>query len=118
MYFSEFQLAENSNLEEQQKKKFSLAVMKELFEIPALEETRLWIKDTSGSNTYEQLARLDITIYKASIFSGQLFVIERKNEDGSWPRQVRSRRVCHTVTSYVYMVHKQMHMPHSLSMII
>ena len=61
-------------------------VMKELFEIPALEETWLWIKDTS--NTYEQLARLDITIYKASIFSGQLFVIERKNEDGSWSRQV------------------------------
>ena len=85
----------NSNLEEQKKKKFSMAdtlmgeiqtVMKELFEIPALEETWLWIKDTS--NTYEQLARLDITIYKASIFSGQLFVIERKNEDGSWSRQV------------------------------
>ena len=38
-------------------------VMKELFEIPALEETWLWIKDTS--NTDEQLSRLDITIDKA-----------------------------------------------------
>ena len=80
-------------------------VMKELFEIPALQETWLWIKDTS--NTYEQLARLDIiTIYKASIFSGQLFFIERKNEDSSWSRQVWRRRVCPTVTSYMYMVQK------------
>ena len=68
MYYIEFQLAENSNLEEQKKKKFSKSdtleeiqtVMKELFGIPALEETRLWNKYTS--NTYEQLARLDNTV--------------------------------------------------------
>ena len=68
MYYIEFQLAENSNLEELKKKKFSKSdtleeiqtVMKELFGIPALEETRLWNKYTS--NTYEQLARLDNTV--------------------------------------------------------
>ena len=68
VYYIEFQLAENSNLEEQKKKKFSKSdtleeiqtVMKEMFGIPALEETRLWNKYTS--NTYEQLARLDNTV--------------------------------------------------------
>ena len=114
MYYIEFQLAENSNLEELKKKKFSKSdtleeiqtVMKELFGIPALEETRLWNKYTS--NTYEQLARLDNTVQvnllptlnpfflinthylqDAGLFSGQLIIIERKNEDGSWPRQAR-----------------------------
>merc|ERR1719347_1827935 len=96
VYYIEFQLAENSNLEEQKKKKFSKSdtleeiqtVMKEMFGIPALEETRLWNKYTS--NTYEQLARLDNTVQDAGLFSGQLIIIERKNEDGSWPRQARS----------------------------
>ena len=68
VYYIEFQLAENSNLEELKKKKFSKSdtleeiqtVMKELFGIPALEETRLWQKYTS--NTYEQLTRLDNTV--------------------------------------------------------
>ena len=68
VYLVEFLLAENSNLEEQKKTKFSKSdtvkeiqrVMKELFGIPALEETRLWQKYTS--NTYEQLTRLDNTV--------------------------------------------------------
>ena len=68
VYLKEFWLAENSNMEEQKRKKFSMAdtlnkiqtVMKELFGIPALEETRLWQKYTS--NTYEQLTRLDNTV--------------------------------------------------------
>merc|ERR1719370_116444 len=65
VYFIEFQLAENSNLEETKKQKFSKSdtleqiqeVMKGLFSIPLEEETRLWNKYTS--NTYEQLSRLD-----------------------------------------------------------
>ena len=68
VYLMEFRLAEYFNPEEQKKKKFSKSdtleeiqtVMKELFGIPALEETRLWNKYTS--NTYEQLARLDNTV--------------------------------------------------------
>ena len=82
MYYIEFQLAENSNLEEQKKKKFSKSdtleeiqtVMKELFGIPALEETRLWNKYTS--NTYEQLARLDNTVQV-----GKLLFVSRSNSE-------------------------------------
>ena len=57
VYYKEFWLAKNSNMEKQQRKKFSMAdslkeiqtVMKELFGIPALEETRLWQKYTSNT---------------------------------------------------------------------
>ena len=95
VYYIEFQLAENSNLEETKKKKFSKSdtlehiqgVMREEFAIPAEADTRLWNKYTS--NTYEQLSRLDNTVQDAGLFSGQLIIIEQKNEDGSWPRQAR-----------------------------
>ena len=68
VYYKEFWLAKNSNMEKQKRKKFSMAdslkeiqtVMKELFGIAASEETRLWQKYTS--NTYEQLTRLDNTV--------------------------------------------------------
>jgi len=93
VYLIELQVAENSNMGEQKMKKFSRTdtlaevqnVIKELFGIPALEETRLWYKYNSYS--YEQLSRLDMTVSDAGLFSGQLVFIERKNEDGSWPRQ-------------------------------
>ena len=70
VYYEELWLAENSNLEEQRMKKFSRShtlkevqtVMKELFGIPALEETRLWTWYKYTSNTYEQLTRLDSTV--------------------------------------------------------
>ena len=70
VYLMELQLAENSNLAEQKKKKFSKSdtlkeiqtVMKELFGIAALEETRLWQKYTWPSTTYKQLTRLDNTV--------------------------------------------------------
>ena len=95
VYLMEFRLAENSNPEEQKKKKFSRSetleeiqtVMKELFGIPAHEETRLWNKYIS--NTYEQYSRLDITVNDAGIFSDSLLIIERKNEEGFWPRAIR-----------------------------
>jgi len=96
VYYIEFQLAENSNLEETKKKKFSKSdtleqiqnVMREEFNIATEADTRLWNKYTS--NTYEQLARLDNTVQDAGLFSGQLIIIEIKNEDGTWPRQARS----------------------------
>jgi len=96
VYFIEFQLAENSNLEETRKKKFSKSdtlehiqsVMRTEFNISADSETRLWNK--YSSNTYEQLSRLDNTVQDAGLFSGQLIIIEVKNEDGTWPRQSRS----------------------------
>merc|ERR1719283_358394 len=96
VYYIEFQLAENSNLDLTKKKKFSKSdtlqqiqtVMREEFAIPESAETRLWNKYTS--NTYEQLNRLDNTVQDAGLFSGQLIIIEQKNEDGTWPRQARS----------------------------
>jgi len=96
VYYIEFQLAENSNLEDTRKKKFSKSdtlehiqsVMRQEFGIPETAETRLWNKYTS--NTYEQLSRLDNTVQDAGLFSGQLIIIEQKNEDGTWPRQARS----------------------------
>jgi len=96
VYYIEFQLAENSNLEETKKKKFSKSdtlehiknVMTTEFNIPTEAETRLWNKYTS--NTYEQLSRLDNTVQDAGLFSGQLIIIEIRNDDGTWPRQARS----------------------------
>ena len=61
--------------------------MREEFSIAIEADTRLWNKYTS--NTYEQLSRLDNTVQDAGLFSGQLIIIEIKNEDGSWPRQAR-----------------------------
>ena len=93
VYFIEFQLAENSRLEDTRKKKFSKSdtletiqsTMRAEFNIPAESEVRLWNK--YSSNTFEQLAKLDHTVQDAGLFSGQLIIIEVKNEDGSWPRQ-------------------------------
>ena len=95
VYFMELQLAENSNLEVTMKQKFSksskvgqiVGVMSHLFGIPTTEEVRLWNKYTS--NTYEQLARMDMTTQDAGLFSGQLLIIERRQGDGTWARQAR-----------------------------
>jgi len=96
VYFIEFQLAENSSLEDIKKKKFSKSdtlehiqnVMRTEFNIGSDADTRLWNK--YSSNTYEQLNRLDNTVQDAGLFSGQMIIIEVKNEDGTWPRQARS----------------------------
>merc|ERR1719150_2209427 len=96
VYFIEFQLAENSNLEDTRKKKFSKSDtletiqsrMRAEFDIAAEREVRLWNK--YSSNTFEQLSKLEHTVQDAGLFSGQLIIIEVRNEDGSWPRQSRS----------------------------
>merc|ERR1719410_1448800 len=87
VYFIEFQLAENSNLEETKKKKFSKSdtlehiqtVMRNEFNISAEAEVRLWNK--YSSNTFEQLSKLEHTVQDAGLFSGQLIIIEVRNED-------------------------------------
>jgi len=96
VYYMQFQLADNATLEESVQRKFSKSdtletisnCMREIFNIPEEAETRLWNKYTS--NTYEQLSRLSDTVQDAGLFSGQLIIIERKNEDGTWPRQAGS----------------------------
>ena len=95
VYLIEFQVAESSNLKEIRKKKFSKSdtletiqnLMRTEFNIAEDADTRLWNK--YSSNTYEQLSRLDNTVQDAGLFSGQMIIIEVKNEDGTWPRQTR-----------------------------
>uniref|UniRef100_A0A8C2KZK5 Ubiquitin carboxyl-terminal hydrolase n=1 Tax=Cyprinus carpio TaxID=7962 RepID=A0A8C2KZK5_CYPCA len=72
-----------------------LHIMRTLFDIPSEKEIRLWNKYMS--NTYEQLNKLDSTVQDAGLFQGQVLVIEKKNEDGTWPRQT-----CHSNSSYSY----------------
>jgi len=82
VYFIEFQLAENSNLEDTRKKKFSKSdtlehiqtVMRNEFNIPSQSEVRLWNK--YSSNTFEQLSKLEHTVQDAGLFSGQLITQE------------------------------------------
>uniref|UniRef100_A0A3B3H6I0 Ubiquitin carboxyl-terminal hydrolase 4 n=1 Tax=Oryzias latipes TaxID=8090 RepID=A0A3B3H6I0_ORYLA len=93
VYLLELNLCENDNMDNVVTRHFSKAdtidtiekEMRTLFEIPSEKETRLWNKYMS--NTYEQLNKPDSTVQDAGLFQGQVLVIERRNEDGTWPRQ-------------------------------
>uniref|UniRef100_A0A8B9RJK0 Ubiquitin carboxyl-terminal hydrolase n=1 Tax=Astyanax mexicanus TaxID=7994 RepID=A0A8B9RJK0_ASTMX len=93
VYLLELNLCENDNMDNVVTRHFSKAdtidtiekEMRSLFNIPSEKETRLWNKYMS--NTYEQLNKPDSTVQDAGLFQGQVLVIERKNEDGTWPRQ-------------------------------
>ncbi|RVE73386.1 hypothetical protein OJAV_G00049000 [Oryzias javanicus] len=93
VYLLELNLCENDNMDNVVTRHFSKAdtidtiekEMRTLFNIPSERETRLWNKYMS--NTYEQLNKPDSTVQDAGLFQGQVLVIERKNEDGTWPRQ-------------------------------
>uniref|UniRef100_A0A7N8WN11 Ubiquitin carboxyl-terminal hydrolase n=1 Tax=Mastacembelus armatus TaxID=205130 RepID=A0A7N8WN11_9TELE len=93
VYLLELNLCENDNMDNIVTRHFSKAdtidtiekEMRTLFNIPSEKETRLWNKYMS--NTYEQLNKPDSTVQDAGLFQGQVLVIERKNEDGTWPRQ-------------------------------
>ncbi|KAG7477995.1 hypothetical protein MATL_G00075790 [Megalops atlanticus] len=93
VYLLELNLCENDDLDNVVTRHFSKAdtidtiekEMRSLFNIPTEKETRLWNKYMS--NTYEQLNKMDSTVQDAGLFQGQVLVIERKNEDGTWPRQ-------------------------------
>ena len=65
-------------------------VIKTEFNIAADAHTRLWNKYSSFA--YEQLSRQDITVQDAGLISGQMIIIEVKNEDGTWPRSVGYHR--------------------------
>uniref|UniRef100_A0A672QAV7 Ubiquitin carboxyl-terminal hydrolase n=1 Tax=Sinocyclocheilus grahami TaxID=75366 RepID=A0A672QAV7_SINGR len=102
VYLLELNLCENDNMDKVITRHFSKAdtidtiekEMRSLFDIPSEKETRLWNKYMS--NTYEQLNKLDSTVQDAGLFQGQVLVIEKKNEDDTWPRQT-----CH---SNVYLI--------------
>ncbi|XP_022252353.1 ubiquitin carboxyl-terminal hydrolase 15-like isoform X3 [Limulus polyphemus] len=95
VYLMELKLCENSNLEHCISHKFSKddtvgyieKVMKRLFDIPENKETRMWIK--SNSNTYDYLSSKDTAIEDSIICQGQVLVIEKQNDDGTWPRQLK-----------------------------
>ena len=93
VYQMELQLAENSNLEDIRKKKFSRldtlehlqSTMRAEFNIAADSDVKLWHK--YFSNTFEQLSKQDHTVQDMWISPGTLIIIEEKNLDGTWPRQ-------------------------------
>ncbi|XP_057701493.1 ubiquitin carboxyl-terminal hydrolase 4 isoform X2 [Corythoichthys intestinalis] len=92
VYLLELNLCENDNMDNVVTRYFSKAdtidtIEKEMrtqFSIPPEKETRLWNKYMS--NTYEQLNKPDSSVQDAGLFPGQVLVIERRNEDGTWPR--------------------------------
>lgn len=58
--------------------------MREKFDIPDDVEVRLWNKYMS--NTYELLNKREQTLLEASLYNGQIVIIEARNKDGTWPR--------------------------------
>lgn len=96
VYLMEFKLCQNSDLEHCVSRKFSKAdtvehiekEMRALFNIPDNKETRLW--NRYSSNTYEHLSNKDSTVQDASLYQGQVLIIEQQNDDGTWPKHVKS----------------------------
>ncbi|KAL4226967.1 Ubiquitin carboxyl-terminal hydrolase 15 [Mactra antiquata] len=86
-------ICENSKPDEQIQKQFSRSdtieqlekVMRLEFNIPDNKEVRLW--NRYMTNMYEQLNKKDNTLQDASLYNGQVIVLEQKNDDGTWPRQ-------------------------------
>uniref|UniRef100_A0A8C9TSM4 Ubiquitin carboxyl-terminal hydrolase 4 n=1 Tax=Scleropages formosus TaxID=113540 RepID=A0A8C9TSM4_SCLFO len=106
VYLLELNLCENNNMDKVVTRHFSKAdtidtiekEMRSLFDIPSEKETRLWNKYMS--NTYEQLNKPDSTVQDAGLFQGQVLVIEKKNEDGTWPRQSPHTNSYSSIYSY------------------
>ncbi|XP_076078231.1 ubiquitin carboxyl-terminal hydrolase 15-like isoform X1 [Mytilus galloprovincialis] len=96
VYMLDVKMCENSNLEKIINKSMSRAdtiedlekEMRKTFEIAEDKEVRLWYKYMS--NTYEHLSKKESTLQDAALYSGQVIVIEQKNEDGTWPRQAKN----------------------------
>ena len=60
--------------------------MRQEFNIADDKEVRLWTRYTT--NMYEHLNKKENTLQDAGLYSGQIVVVELKNEDGTWPRQI------------------------------
>ncbi|XP_072026570.1 ubiquitin carboxyl-terminal hydrolase 4-like [Amphiura filiformis] len=93
VYLMELKLCENGKPDKFVTQQFSKAdtietienKMRKLFNISDDTDTRVWNKYMS--NTYEHLNKKENTVQDAGLYQGQVLVIEKKNEDGSWPRQ-------------------------------
>ena len=96
VYLIELKLSLFTDLERVYVKEFSKCTtigdiveeMKTMFGIND-EETRVWNKFMT--NTYELVTKMEQTLQDSGIGSGQMLVLEQKNENGEWPRQSRSR---------------------------
>ena len=66
--------------------------MKEIFDIPAEREIRLWTSYLN--NTYECLARYndDSSLQDAGFYSEYTVIAEMKKEDGCWQREDNSTK--------------------------
>ena len=59
--------------------------MRQEFNIAEEKEVRIW--NRYMTNMYEHLNKKENTLQDAGLYSGQVVVLELKNEDGTWPRQ-------------------------------
>ncbi|CAH3164466.1 unnamed protein product [Porites evermanni] len=106
VYLMEFKLSQHSDPDTLIPKKFSkgdtvghvMSEMKKVFNITEDTETRLWNKYMS--NSCELLPNMEQTVQDAGLYQGQVLIIEKKNEDGTWPRQTKqSSYSTSTITS-------------------
>ncbi|KAL8591401.1 hypothetical protein ACOMHN_022207 [Nucella lapillus] len=95
VYLMDLKLCDNSDINTVVTKPFSRAItveqleqqMRGVFHIEEKREVRLW--NRYMSNTYEQLNKRDHTLQDAGLYQGQVIVVEKKNEDGTWQRQAK-----------------------------
>jgi len=101
VYLIELKLSLFTDLERVSVKEFSKCTtigevveeMKMMFSVSSEEEVRVWNKFMT--NTYELIAKMDQTLQDSGIGSGQMLVLEQKNEDGKWPRsRFERQRTC------------------------
>lgn len=96
VYLLDLKLCTHSNMDQVLVQKFSKkdtigqieSTMRTLFNVPSEKETRIWSR--CSSNTFEQLSDRALTIQDAGLYRGQVVLLEERNSDGTWPRQMRS----------------------------
>ncbi|XP_076469575.1 ubiquitin carboxyl-terminal hydrolase 4-like [Babylonia areolata] len=106
VYLMDLKLCDNSDISTVITKQFSRAStieqleqeMRNVFHIDEKKEVRLW--NRYMSNTYEHLSKKDNTLQDAGLYQGQVIVVEKKNEDGTWPRQAKGTGTYSTESSY------------------
>ncbi|KAK2167839.1 hypothetical protein LSH36_23g05071 [Paralvinella palmiformis] len=106
VYLMDLKLCPNNNLDNIVTKHFSRAdtidaiekEMRQTFHISSDKGVRLW--NRYMTNTYEHLSKPDNTIQDVGLYPGQVIIIEEQNDDGTWPRQVKSTgTMSHSISS-------------------
>ncbi|KAL1425074.1 hypothetical protein MTO96_019528 [Rhipicephalus appendiculatus] len=102
VYPMEFKLCTNSSSDQFVMRRFSKVDtiaqvekdMRTIFKVAPEKETRVWSR--CSSNTYEQLSDRSRTIQDIGLYPSQILLLEERNDDGSWPRQVKSSKPPYT----------------------